>query len=67
MRKFIFSGPMIGVLVTGWNTLRATKKKPNDWRVLLTWISWALSVAIAVGDVRANTEERSRATRPRRR
>lgn len=58
MRKFIFSSAMIGIVAGGWNTLKQTKKRPNDWRIALLWISWGLSAAIAIGDVVQDARER---------
>ena len=49
MRKFIFSGTMLSALFGGWSTVQATRRGPRDWRLILMWISWALTVAIAVG------------------
>ena len=51
MGKFIFSGTMLSALFGGWSTVQATRKGPRDWRLALMWISWALTVAIAVGTV----------------
>ena len=51
MRRFIFSSAMLGILAGGWNTLRTTKKRPNDWVTVLMWISWAATLAIAIGTV----------------
>lgn len=51
MRKFIFSGTMLSALFGGWSTVQATRRGPRDWRLTLMWISWALTVAIAVGTV----------------
>ena len=31
--------------------LKATKNGPRDWRLILMWVSWGLTVAIAVGSV----------------
>jgi hypothetical protein len=58
MRKFIFSSAMIGIVAGGWNTLKQTKKRPNDWRIVLLWIGWGLSAAIAIGDVVQDARER---------
>jgi hypothetical protein len=58
MRKYLFNGAMLGVLVSGWNTIRASKIKPKDWRLALIWISWGLSVAIALGDVAEDARRR---------
>ena len=51
MRKFIFSSSVIGALFSGWSTLQVTRQGPRDWRLALMWLSWALSLAIAIGTV----------------
>lgn len=51
MRKFIFSSSVISALFSGWSTLQMTRQGPRDWRLALMWISWALSLAIAIGTV----------------
>ncbi|MET4781668.1 hypothetical protein [Glaciihabitans sp. UYNi722] len=51
MRKFIFSGSLISAVLGGWGTLQTTRKGPRDWRLILMWVSWAASVAIAVGTI----------------
>lgn len=51
MRKFIFSSSVISALFSGWSTLQITRQGPRDWRLALMWLSWALSLAIAIGTV----------------
>ncbi|MEC5148945.1 hypothetical protein [Cryobacterium sp. GrIS_2_6] len=51
MRKFIFSSAMLGVVAGGWNILQATRRGPRDWRLVLMWIGWALSAAVAIGTI----------------
>ena len=51
MRKFIFSGTVISALFGGLSTVQATRSGPRDWRLILMWISWGASLAIAVGTV----------------
>jgi hypothetical protein len=51
MRKFLFSTQFLGAVFGGWSTLQATRQGPRDWRLVLMWLSWGLSVAIAVGTV----------------
>ena len=51
MRKFIFSSSVISALFSGWSTLQMTRQGPRDWRVILMWLSWGLSLAIAIGTV----------------
>jgi len=59
MRKFLFNSAMISVVVGGWHILQATRNGPRDWRLLLTWIGWGLSVAVAVGNVVKDADEKS--------
>jgi hypothetical protein len=58
MRKFIFSSAMLGVVSGGWNAVQATRHGPRDWRLLLLWIGWALSAAVAIGTVIEDANER---------
>ena len=51
MRKFIFSGSIIGAVIGGISAYRATKDGPRDWRTVLLWISWAATLATAIGTV----------------
>lgn len=51
MRKFIFNGAIISAVFSGISALRATKSGPRDWRLALLWVSWAASLAIALGNV----------------
>lgn len=51
MRKFIFSSSVISALFSGWSTMQTTRHGPRDWRLVLMWISWGVSLAIAVGTV----------------
>jgi len=58
MRKFIFSSAMLGVVVGGWNVLQSTRRGPRDWRLVLMWIGWALSTAVAIGTIVKDADER---------
>ena len=51
MRKFIFSGTVLSALFGGLSTVQATRKGPRDWRLILMWVSWGATVAIAVGTI----------------
>lgn len=51
MRKFIFNSAMIGVIAGGWNTVQATRHGPRDWRLVMLWLGWALTAAVAIGTV----------------
>jgi hypothetical protein len=58
MRKYFFSGAVLSAIFSGIGVARATFAGPRDWRLLLMWISWAASLAIAIGTV---TDESKRA------
>ncbi|QEO15661.1 hypothetical protein FLP10_15425 [Agromyces intestinalis] len=51
MRKYLFSGAVLAAIFSGIGVVRATISGPRDWRLLLMWISWAASLAIAIGTV----------------
>ncbi|WP_448810418.1 hypothetical protein [Agromyces bauzanensis] len=51
MRKYLFSGAVISSIFGGIAVIRSTIAGPRDWRLILMWISWAASLAIAIGTV----------------
>ena len=58
MRKFIFSGAMVGVLVGGWNVLQSTRSGPRDWRLAVMWVGWLLSATVAIGTILEDADDR---------
>ncbi len=51
MRKFIFNGAVLGAAFSAVGVINATRTGPRDWRLALMWVSWGISVAVAVGSV----------------
>lgn len=51
MRKFLFNASVISSLFGAVGVIKATQRGPRDWRLLLSWIAWGCTVAIAVGTV----------------
>ena len=60
MRKFIFSTSVLGSLFGGVGVVQATRNGPRDWRLILMWVSWLATVAIAVGTVIEDSKELER-------
>ncbi|MBC7517541.1 MAG: hypothetical protein H7248_01425 [Microbacteriaceae bacterium] len=58
MRRFLFSSSVISAIFGGWSTLQTTRRGPRDWRLALLWLSWAISLAIAIGTVVDEARER---------
>jgi hypothetical protein len=59
VRKFLFSASVLSAVLSGVSVARITSRGPRDWRLILQWIIWGASVAIAVGAVieRSNDTE----------
>ena len=57
MRKFLFNTSILGAIFGGITALRETIRGPRDWRTVLIWIGWGISVALAVGAVMRSNEE----------
>ncbi|GAB3120982.1 hypothetical protein [Glaciibacter psychrotolerans] len=51
MRRFIFNSAMLGVITGAWSVVQATRHGPRDWRLILIWVGWAASAAVAIGTV----------------
>jgi hypothetical protein len=59
MRKYLFNGAIIGSVVGGWAVVQTTRNGPRDWKLALSWISWALTLAIAIGTVKEESAKAS--------
>ena len=51
MRRFLFNTSVISSLFGVIGVVQSTRRGPRDWRLVLAWISWGITVAIAVGTV----------------
>lgn len=51
VRKYLLNFSVISSLLGAVGLARTTKAGPRDWRLILMWISWAITVAIAIGTV----------------
>lgn len=59
MRKYLFNGAVIGSIVGAWGVLQTTRNGPRDWRLILQWVSWGMTLAVAIGTVRKEADDRS--------
>lgn len=57
MRKYLFNGAILGAIGGGWSLVQTTQTGRRDWKLLLMWVSWALSLAIAIGTTKQQSEE----------
>jgi hypothetical protein len=57
MRKYLFNGAVLGAVFGTWSVVQQSRKGPRDWRLVLSWVIWALSLVLAVGTVRQESKE----------
>jgi hypothetical protein len=57
VRKFLFSPSVWGALFGGIGVIRTTTSGPRDWRLILQWIVFGATVALAVGTVIERSNE----------
>ncbi len=51
MRRYILNTSVLSAVAGAWGVVQTTRSGPRDWRLVLMWVSWGISVAIAVGTV----------------
>lgn len=58
MKKFVFNLGFISSLMGGFNLAKSSRGLHKDWRLILTWFAWAISLVFTVdGIVQANREK----------
>lgn len=58
MRKYLFGTGIIGTITSGLTLLKSLRESEFTWRTALAWLSWGISLALAIGaiiDVRRAT------------
>jgi hypothetical protein len=57
VRKFILNSSIISSIIGGFSVVQTTRKGPRDWRLILMWLSWGITLALAVGSVLQSDED----------
>ncbi|PDQ35460.1 MAG: hypothetical protein B5766_05915 [Candidatus Lumbricidophila eiseniae] len=52
MRKYLFSGAVLGALISGIGVVRSTLKGPRNILTIFEWLAWAATMGVAVIAVR---------------
>ncbi|CAH0125367.1 hypothetical protein SRABI76_00129 [Microbacterium oxydans] len=47
--RYLFSTGLIAAISAGISLLRGTRQEPITWRAALSWVSWGITMALAVG------------------
>lgn len=65
MRNYLFASGLFGAVTSGIALLRGTRDAPITWRAVLAWLSWGITIALAVGAiVDFRRDERGEAVAP---
>lgn len=52
MRKYVFGTGIVGAVTSGLSLLRDMRDDaPFTWRTALAWLSWAITLALAIGAI----------------
>lgn len=52
MRKYVFSTGLFAAVASGITMLRGLREdQPFTWRTALAWLSWGITLALAVGAI----------------
>lgn len=56
--RYLFSTGLVAAISAGISLLRGTRQEPITWRAALSWLSWGITMALAVGAVVDMNRER---------
>jgi hypothetical protein len=51
MRYLLRTG-LFSAISTGWTLLRGSRGQKFTWRAVLAWVSWAITLSLAIGAVK---------------
>ncbi len=51
MRKYVFGTGIISAVMGGITLLRSAREEVFTWRTVLAWLSWAITLALAIGTI----------------
>ncbi|HPT95558.1 MAG TPA: hypothetical protein PLA13_04425 [Microbacteriaceae bacterium] len=51
MRNYLFGTGIIGAVTSGMTLLRSLRDETFTWRTALAWLSWGISLALAIGAI----------------
>jgi hypothetical protein len=57
VRKYILNTSIISSLIGAVGVIQTTRKGPRDWRLILMWVSWGITVALAIGSTMEKDED----------
>ncbi|MGW9113739.1 hypothetical protein [Microbacterium sp. NPDC055683] len=52
MRKYLLGTGLFGAITSGYSLLKGSDDRRFTWRVALAWLSWGITLALAIGEAR---------------
>lgn len=49
--RYLFGTGLIGAITAGISLLRGSRETPVTWRAALAWVSWGITLALAIGTI----------------
>lgn len=49
--RYLFGTGLLSAITTGIALLRGSRTEPITWRAVLAWLSWGITLALAIGAV----------------
>lgn len=49
--RYLFGTGLIGAITAGYSLLRGSRETEITWRSVLAWVSWAITLCLAIGGV----------------
>lgn len=49
--RYLFSTGLFASITAGISLLRGTREAPITWRAVLAWLSWGITLSLAIGAV----------------
>ncbi|WP_217183681.1 hypothetical protein [Streptomyces sp. AC495_CC817] len=49
--RYLFGTGLIGAITAGATLLRGSRETPITWRAVLAWVSWGITLALAIGSI----------------
>lgn len=57
LRKYLLNGAIVSAVFSGISAFRQQRNAPTDWRTYVTWVAWLLTLVVAIGTVRIESED----------
>lgn len=51
MRKYLFGTGIMSAVLGGVTLLRSVREQEFTWRTALAWLSWGITLALAIGSI----------------